>query len=65
MYVFVRPHISQFSSPFINSLLIVSSTPITIGIAVTLMFNSFSGSQARSVSMTLLSMLAGLNNAMA
>ena len=39
--VFPRPLISKSSSPFINPLLIVPSSPVTIGVNVTFMFHSF------------------------
>ena len=39
--VSIRPQISNSSSPFIKPLGIVASAPITIGIDVTFMFQSF------------------------
>ena len=46
--VFTHPLISKSSSPFINSLLTLPRTPITIGITVTFKFKSVFISQARS-----------------
>ena len=46
--VSTRPLISKSSSPFINPLVTVPCTPITIGITVIFMFHSFFSSLARS-----------------
>ena len=46
--VCTRPPISKFSSPFNKPLVTVLNAPITIGIAVTLMFHSFFDSRAKS-----------------
>ena len=46
--VSTRPPTSKSSSPFSNPLVTVPNTPITIGIIVTCMFNSFFNSLARS-----------------
>ena len=39
--IFSRSPTSKSSTPFINSLVIVTKVPITIGIIVTFMFHSF------------------------
>ena len=46
--VSTRPLTSKFSRPFNNPLVTVPNAPITIGIIVTFMFNSFFNSLARS-----------------
>ena len=46
--VSTRPHIAKSSSPWTNYLLTVPRAPITIGISVTFMFNSWFNSQAKS-----------------
>ena len=46
--VSTRPTTSKFSSPFSNTLVTVPNAPITIGIIVTCIFQSFFNSRARS-----------------
>ena len=46
--VSTRPPTSKSSSPFSNPLIIIPNSPITIGIIVTFMFQSFFNSLARS-----------------
>ena len=54
--VATRPIISNSSSAFINLLVTVPSAPITIGITITFMFDSFFSSLARSTYLSFFSL---------